>query len=69
MKIYSRNWVCILIRIELVNSFWLIEMRLLENSLVLNMGLTMMNFACFSNLHNLVWILGVSTHQFHWSLF
>jgi len=29
----------------------------------------MMNFACFSNLHNLVWILGVSMHQFHRTLF
>jgi len=50
--------------VEFVNCFWLVEMRLLmmENSLVLKIGFMMMNFACFSKLHKLLWTLGVSMH-------
>jgi len=47
--IYDRKWVCILTEIKFVNFLKLVKMRLLmmENTLLLKMGLMMMNYAIY----------------------
>jgi len=47
--IYDSKWVCILIKIKFVDFFKLVRMRLLmmENTLLLKMGLMMMNYAIY----------------------
>jgi len=47
--IYDRKRVCILIQIKFVNFLKLVKMRLLmmENTLLLKIGLVMMNYAIY----------------------